>query len=195
MRLGSVETLTGLLVLTGFLQVIVLLMQWSLINRQDKHFRTSERAWILAQLGWYSDRPHEVAVSTKKGGLTEDLTEECTQLNVKLTCRNAGKSPAWIRNVYGYVEITARRSSLRVPGKGDLVDFGPMEPLGAGKERSRVLELKCGSQRKADEFLSLFVIVEYRDIFDKKRETFLGYTMDSTGIYRQTALADRNRNT
>src|ERR1700674_1889744 len=183
---GEIATFTGLLVLVG-------LLQWWLIRRQDEHFRVTERAWILAELGWYKDRGkgNVIMLTTKK----DDLVEEITDINVKLTCRNEGRSPAWIDEVHGCVEIVTRGSAIRIPEKKNLRTFGPIEPLGANKERSRVLEMQCAGHGKENEFMSVYVIVEYRDIFSKKRETFLGYTIDSDGgIYRQLALPERNRN-
>jgi hypothetical protein len=176
---------TGFLVLVGFLQ-------WWLIRRQDKHFRTSERAWILADLGWYPGHGHVQTDISKSGG----VNGEYTNVNAKLTCRNEGRSPAWIDEIRGYVEIITSASAIGSPDNKKLRPLGTMEPLGAGKEQSRVLQMQCSWKVKENELLSVYVIVEYHDIFGKKRETFLGYSILSDGgIYRQLAIPERNRNT
>ena len=184
---------TGLLVLVGFLQVVVLFVQWRLIRRQDEHFTKSERAWILAELGWYEGGLHITGNTLQVDG----LTTESTNVNIKLTCRNEGRSPAWIENIRGRIEIFSKFPISEAPKGSDLAFLGPMEPLGAGKERSRVLQFICSGHAKKGEHFSVYVLVEYRDIFGIRRETTLGYSVvpDGIGIYRQEALPERNRNT
>jgi hypothetical protein len=179
-----IEIFTGLLVLVGFLQ-------WLLIRRQDKHFRISERAWILADLSWYPGQLHVVEGTSQTG----DVREEHTVVSVKLTCKNEGRSPAWIDEIRACVEIVTRGSALRIPERNRLSTFGPIEPLGADKEQSRLLQMQCRGHGKESEFLSVYVIVEYRDIFGIKRETFLGYGVEGANLCRQLALPERNRNT
>ena len=115
----------------------------------------------------------------------------------KLTCRNEGRSPAWIENIRGRIEIFSKFPISEAPKGSDLAFLGPMEPLGAGKERSRVLQFICSGHAKKGEHFSVYVLVEYRDIFGIRRETTLGYSVvpDGIGIYRQEALPERNRNT
>ena len=91
------EVFTGLLVVVGFLQ-------WWLIRRQDKHFRISERAWILADLSWYPGQLNVCLGTTQRG----ELIEEHTDVSVKLTCKNEGRSPAWVDEVHGCVEIVTK---------------------------------------------------------------------------------------
>jgi hypothetical protein len=181
-----------LLFVVGLLQALVLLMQWWLVRRQDQHFRNSERAWIMTELGWYEEETLRVAESS---GVVDNVNQDSTQANVKLTCRNDGRSPAWIENVRGRMDI-ATRASIRDQEKHKLDSFGPMEPLGAGKEKSRILELWCPGHARDDEFLNVYVVVEYRDIFGIKRETFLGYSIGIKGSMNpQNAFPMRNRNT
>jgi hypothetical protein len=71
-----------------------------------------------------------------------------------------------------------------------------MEPLGADKEQFRLLQMQCDGHQKENEFLSVYVVVEYHDIFGTKRETSLGYSIHANSdIYRHFALSRRNRNT
>ena len=184
---------TALLVVVGFFQFVVLFMQWRLIRRQDEHFTKSERAWILAELGWYEGGLHV----TENTSLVDDLTTNSTNVNVKLTCRNEGRSPAWIDSIHGQIQIFAKRSTLEIPKRADLDSLGAMEPLGAGKERARILQFSCSGRVKKGEYFSVYVLLEYHDIFGIKRETTLGYSIDphGMGIYRQEALPERNQNT
>jgi hypothetical protein len=146
----------------------------------------AERAWILAELGWY-DEPAGRVGADEFG---------CTTINIKLTCKNEGRSPAWIDHVYGRVDIASSRSDIREYSKQECGNFGSMEPVGAGAEKCRCLDLHCDGSIKGEDFLSVFVIIEYHDIFGKQRETTIGHSIASTSnLYRQNGSPNRNLNT
>src|SRR5438067_1741496 len=125
------------------------------------------------------------------------VTVERVTANVKLICKNEGRSPAWVDNVYGHLEILPPGSMLGSPNRSDGRNFGPIGPLGVGKEQSRSLDLTCLGCIKRGELLSAYMVIEYHDIYGFKRETFLGYKIDpsSGGIDRQDDSPERNRNT
>lgn len=155
----------------------------------------TERAWVMAELGWPEKSVLHVVRSASKSE-AEGPVERVTT-SVELTCRNEGRSPAWIDNVYGHLEILPAGSPLGSPNRSDGQNFGPVGPVGAGKERSRGLDLTCSGSVKRGEFLSAYIVIAYRDIFGFKRETFLGYKIDPTsgGMDRQDEAPERNRNT
>ena len=189
----KIATFTGLLVVVGFLQAAVLVLQWLLVRRQDAHFRNSERAWIMAELGWYEKTLH-VTEGTYN---VEGESGTSTNVNVKLTCKNEGRSPAWIEHIKGGVEITSAAALKKapIPEVKALESFGRLDPLGAGAAASCSLQMECQGHRDKDEFLSVYVHIQYRDIFGIMRETTLGYSIDRNGgIYRQYAHPERNRN-
>ncbi len=152
----------------------------------------AERAWVMAELSWY-DKVHVVTGASQ---IRDEPRVETTHVKLKLTCRNEGRTPAWIDQVYGHLEIFGKAVKLGSVTKSECQTSGPMGPLGAGKEQSRVLEATCLGHPKSDEYLAIYTAIEYRDIFGLKRETVLGYSIDLHGeIYRQDALPERNRNT
>ena len=164
-----------------------------LTTKQVEYIVNTERAWVMGELGWYEKVGPNVKVSTATG-------EERTTAYIKLTCRNQGKSPAWIDHVYGALSIVHNRSTIEEMGADDRDNFGDngrIGPLGAGEERSTSVYLTCSGSTKDKEFLSAYVIVEYRDIFGIKRETFLGYSIipPDWSLGRQDGLPNRNRNT
>jgi hypothetical protein len=156
-------------------------------------FIHSERAWVMAELGWYEKGLHVVEGSSQNQA---EAQLEFTTVFVKLTCRNAGRSPAWIDNVFGRVD-RVNPTSLREDDRREnkLGNFGTMGPIGPGEEKSRSLELICYGHCKEGEFLSAYVVVEYRDIFGIKRTTTLGYSIRGVEMNRQDGLRDRNKNT
>jgi hypothetical protein len=170
------------------------LRQIDLAQKQIAASHNAERAWVMTELSWYEkDRLHIVSGTSAQHG--EDPVETTT-VDVKLTCRNEGRSPAWIDKIYGYSEIMTRVSELRTVAEHKSQSFGWMGPIAPGKFAERTLTLICPGHIHNTQMLSLYVVVDYRDIFDNKRMTSLGYTMDgSFELYRQEGLPERNRNT
>ncbi len=128
----------------------------------------AERAWVMAELGW-------------------------SEKSVLHVVQSASKSEA----EGGHLEILPAGSMLGSPNRSAGQNFGPIGPLGVGKEQSRSLDLTCLGCLKRGEFLSAYIAIEYHDIYGFKRETFLGYKIDpwSGGIDRQDDSPERNRNT
>lgn len=144
----------------------------------------AERAWILAQLESDTNLPGPICLTNHPPETTAVL---------KLICRNEGKSPAWIDNVYGRMDVVSSRTEIRDNyERHDCEDFGSMEPIGAAGVGSRSLELNAVGMVGEGSFLSTFVIVDYHDIFGKSRTTTLVGSF--TGAGRRTAIAPRSRN-
>lgn len=160
-----------------------------------------ERAWILAGISWYEKKGVNIAETTTRE--REGATEESTTIFLKLTCVNDGKSPAWIEQVYTHLEIITNEGDSFVDETGErdrqnLRINGRIGALGAGKDISTGIQLRCVGRRKNTDrdLLNAFVVIEYYDIFKIKRETTLGYSITFEGeIVRQDACRDRNRNT
>ena len=165
-------------VLTACL-VIVGALQWWLIESQDKHFTNSERAWLLADLGWYQKSLNLVNCTSSLNG----PVRETTQANISLNCRNEGKSPAWIDKVSARMQMV---SEVRLPSvaEGTLTHHGTMEPLGANQHGSYHLKLNCDGHRGQHDYLSVFVVVDYHDIFGIARKTTVGYCVNPAGGLR-----------
>ena len=155
----------------------------------------AERAWVMAELSAYGDSLRTLVGEGYETG--HGLYQSISVENVKLTLRNQGKTPAWIENVRAQVDIVDSTSVRNEPVLRGGTQ-GSMEPLGAGEERSRSLELVCDGRREGDQFLSIYVVITYRDIFGRSHETTLGYSVTSISngqLLRQQALPHRNRNT
>lgn len=154
----------------------------------------AERAWILAELSWYEGTSGRILVGDFREGEGPIFTS--TTANLKLTCRNEGKSPAWIDKVYGRIDIVSTRADIKDYDRQDCGNFGSMEPIGAAAEKSRSLSLVGDGRLGKEVFLSIYVIIDYHDIFGHLRETTLGYSLSFSGdLNRQDALPTHNRNT
>lgn len=158
---------------------------------QVRTSREIERAWVMTELRWNERALHVVnSRSTKRG---EEVVES-TQAYVKLICKNAGKSPGWIDHIFGHMEITAG-AITDGPPDGKLHSFGRLGPIGPDDERSCTVDLQCIGHHKEEGFLSIYIVVEYRDIFGKKRTTSLGYVVHGGELFRQDGLPKRQNST
>ena len=151
----------------------------------------AERAWVMADLDWWTGSSHVAELTSQNA---EGRTES-TVARLRVICKNEGKSPAWIDNVYGQMEILRSALGHEIPAQNEMQSFGPIGPLGAGKERPRAMNLTCSGHRGEGEFLSVYALVEYHDIFGMKRESHLGYVIYDDNVIRQEGLPERNRNT
>lgn len=178
-------------VIAGFTILLFVGVIW-----QIRTSRAIERAWILAELGWYKGGLH---ISTGSSAGMGIKPTSYTMLNIKLTCRNDGKSPTFIEHIFGRADRVQRvktEVSPEPPKISDLAGLGDLDPLGPGSERSRVLQMQCDGHMGKDDVISVHVLIIYRDIFGKQRTTSMGYTiMSADEIWRQAALPKRNINT
>src|SRR5258708_9654452 len=153
----------------------------------------AERAWIFAELGWYEGTLLRVVngAYTGEDGPVFDITA-----NLKLICKNEGRSPAWIDHVYARMDIVSAGSDIKDYDRKQCGNHRLIGPIGASGEDSRSLQLVCDGRFKEGDFLSIYVILEYHDIFETPRKTTRGYSLTSDGhLARQDGLPGRNRNT
>jgi hypothetical protein len=86
----------------------------------------AERAWVFAELGWY-DRGANIVENAVRG-------RESTSAFVRLTCRNEGKTPAWIDHVYSHVDIVSAVSVTGDPDRARAWESRPDRPTRCRKE-------------------------------------------------------------
>jgi hypothetical protein len=191
---SAAKTTDILLALFTFFLVVVGVLQYLLVRNQDKHFENSERAWLLARLDATEAKGGQIINSdSRQDGITTSQVEVC----LTLRCENQGKSPAWIDDIWGHLEIKTEHDGKDIPPpKGtELVVYGKMPPIGAGNVAERKLRLNANRTGMVGGY-SIFVLIEYHDIFHIKRQTTLGYIMDVDGrLMRPDAFSKRNRNT
>jgi hypothetical protein len=124
----------------------------------------------------------------------EEPQLKTTEVILALSCRNEGRSPAWVDKIEGYSEIVHGKLSLEPPAV-PMHRFPAIGPIAPGKSESRKLNLICSGHANATDSISIFVQVEYRDVFDQYRLTSCGYTVIADQLDRQENAPQRNRNT
>jgi hypothetical protein len=166
------------------------LQQIDLAQKQILASHNAERAWVMTELSWAENSYLHIAEtsSTESG--------DAVSLSLKLTCRNEGRSPAWVYAIYAHCRQMDSIKELPELTTADMQRQGITEPIGPGKTVGRNFILSCPGQLASKEFISVYVIVEYRDVFENTRMTSLGYVVAPGGnLYRQEGLPGRNKNT
>ena len=148
----------------------------------------AERAWIFAELGWNNGQSAIFLGSGEEG--------DSTYVSASITYKNEGRSPAWITTICSHMSIASGSLQTREYHRKECGCYGVVEPIGAASEISRSLDLVCAGHLKQNECLHIFLIIEYRDIFNKSRETRLAYGLTLGGhLIRQNNLPGHNPNT
>src|SRR5690242_681589 len=98
----DIARFTEALVVVGFLQFLILSVQWWTLWRQSIFFRNSERAWISVELDWdkkkWADGKFHMLLGS--GTMGDDTVFEAI-----VVCKNEGKSPAWIEEKRARFEL------------------------------------------------------------------------------------------
>jgi hypothetical protein len=152
----------------------------------------SDRAWILADLGWHQGCPPNYQMCS---GL--DANGEwghSIAANIRLDCKNEGRCPAWIESIQARMEIATDAS--RLAKNGELQSFDVLPPMGVGVERSAPLDLTCpGKTIDLGKAAYILVVIKYWDGFGVKGITSVGYRLSSGGTLSRDGIPSRNYNT
>jgi hypothetical protein len=151
----------------------------------------TERAWIMAELDSHSYAGPVLGASQDpvKGAV------QTTNVGIQLKCKNEGRTPGWIYEIRGHMEIVSTDKVLTEPPENLEGINGFVGPIGSGGKIEGYVEFNCLGHLRRPQYLSLYVVVRYHDIFSKKRETHVSYVIDTNNdIYRQDALTERNKN-
>jgi hypothetical protein len=172
------------------------LAQLNVSQAQADALINSERAWIMADVEWdsskWADRKPHVLEGSGTGGDT-------TGIYVVLTCRNEGRSPAWIeekRARFQIVDVLPDEPDLT---SAEFIQAGP-EPIGIGKALPHTNHISWQAIGAGHEGLGkmmvVYGVVKYRDIFNKHRETTFGYRITpSRELVRLEGSREYNRHT
>jgi len=192
---------------------LVLIFAWDRIDSRKQHRETlaqlnvsqaqadalinSERAWVMADVEWdtskWSDRGKgHVIEGSGTGGDT-------TGIYVVLTCRNEGRSPAWIEEKRARFQIVDALPDNPDLTSAEFIQVEP-EPIGIGKALPHTNHISWQAIGTGHETLGkmmvVYGIVKYRDIFDKLRETTFGYRITpSSELVRLEGKREYNKHT
>jgi hypothetical protein len=154
----------------------------------------AERAWIMAELSWNPHEKPRTILGSSSQGTGEPVLS--TTVGIQLKCMNEGRTPGWIYEIYGHMEIiSAETASITEPPENLEGISGFVGAIGSDGRRESNVEFSCPGHLKSPQLLSLYVVVRYQDIFGTKHETRIAYVIDGrNNIYLQDALTERNKN-
>jgi hypothetical protein len=152
----------------------------------------SERAWIMVDI----DPVPGLGGGRMLGGMENETHTQVTSAQFRITCRNEGKTPAW---------ITEKRACLKImngspPVNPDLnstkvIQYEP-EPLAVGKETRRDGSLTYEGWENLGQITIIYGVIKYRDVFADSRSTVFGYVLTVDNRFeRLTGLPEYNKNT
>jgi len=148
----------------------------------------------MAELVWQSHKKPPLILGATQGSGAALLS---TNVGLQLKLKNEGRTPGWIYEIRGHMEIISAESGLtntEPPGNLEEIN-GFVGPIGSGGVSEGYVEFSCPGHLQRPQFLSLYVVIKYHDIFSKSHETRVSYAIDSNNqIYRQDALTERNKN-
>jgi hypothetical protein len=187
---------------------LVLIFVWDRIDSRQQHKETlaqlsvsqgqanalinSERAWVMVDVEWdthkWADREAHVLEGSGTGGDT-------TGIYVVLTCRNEGRSPAWIEEKRARFQIVDALPDTPDLTSAEFVHARP-EPIGVGKANKIPWQATATGHESPGKMMVVYGVVKYRDIFDKFRETTFGYRITpSRELVRLEGKRDYNKHT
>ena len=165
---------------------------------QVRTSRAIERAWVMAEVEhdfdkWRDKKPHVLENSGTEG--------DSTAIYAVLTCRNAGRTPAWIEETVAKFELTSGLPEEPNFEGAEYVQAGTI-PLGMGDgdafphtQRIPWVPIAEGHQTLG-QLAVIYGRVTYRDIFNKKRITTFCYKIRPHGrLERLEGRPKYNHNT
>jgi hypothetical protein len=190
------------LVVVGFIQAAILAGTIYAIIHQTNVNRNTVRAWVMVEVAhdaakWAGPKNEKVHMLEGSGS-----SGDSTAFYAVLTCRNEGKSPAWIYERRAKFEIVS--AALPLKPKFDSAEFVEVEPtpLGTGQALTHTDNLEWLAQAREHiqqgQMAVVYGIVKYRDIFGARRQTTFGYRITPSNALRRLEgeqYGEYNKNT
>lgn len=160
-----------------------------IVRRQSQSVINVERAWLMVQIRM------PASVTAGMGALVQEIGVVTNQQNPESDrhtlvallgeATNQGKTPAWIFEWKVWCDF---QNLGECPVKPDysrpyiFKDKG-LRPVPVGAESFRAINLKLRGTRGEDQFIRIYGMVRYLDIFGKKRASHFGW-----GIWERKQL-------
>ncbi len=187
---------------------LVLIFVWDRIDSRQQHRETlaqlsvsqaqanalinSERAWVMVDVKWDTDKWADSKAHVVEGSGTGGDT---TGIYVALSCRNEGRSPAWIEEERARFQIVDALPDTPDLTSAEFVHAVP-EPIGVGKANQISWPATATGHESLGKMMVVYGVVKYRDIFDKPRETTFAYRITpSTELVRLEGKREYNKHT
>lgn len=178
---------TGLLVIVGGFQIGFL---WSAVKAANANaiaLINGERAWVMANIKWPTDRMRQININSDKTGL-----------DMFLTFQNDGGTPVWITEKFcrlAIVDLIPEQPNFADVGDGDFIDVSP-EPLSVNGSSEVRMTLLCLGKSGWERATVIYGFIKYRDVFSPSRETRFGFVVGPDNeLTRIAGRPEYNKNT
>ena len=163
------------------------------IRVQTQALINAERSWVMVKV-----EPVPGAGPIWDG---ETITREVrdvwagnTTYAARITCKNDGKTPAWITEKHACIDIVDSVPEIPAWERTNPIQIEP-EPLSVGETgRPKDEPLTCKRARGQGKTLILYGIVKYRDPFGDNRTTSFGYKVRDDGVLERLPYPKYNEN-
>jgi hypothetical protein len=167
------------------------------INKQTAAHVASESPWIMVDIE-YSPGMHGPFLGTSSGKDIDGIQHH-TDFMLRFVCSNHGKTPALITEKAAKLVMFPKG---KLPNNPDLSSLeildNRVEPLAAREKSTRQNDqyLSVPGYRGLDQWIVLYGVVKFRDIFGRDRQTTFGYEVTlGDKIDRLPGYAKYNENT
>jgi hypothetical protein len=196
--LWDVTWATWALVVVGVVGTVAALLTLGTINDQTKAVRASTDALINSERAWIVV---EVEPLAGLGGIHEgeelihDIITRTTSYTVTITCRNDGKTTAWITEKRVCIDVVDSLPAMPNWESVDIIDTEP-EPVSAKVSTSKEASLQCEKARDFGAMVVIYGLIRYRDFFAPERSTSFAYKVRIDGeLERLAGYSKYNENT
>jgi hypothetical protein len=174
---------------TCVIAVFTAFLFWAVL-RQIQTSRAIERAWIVMNVDWNRTGtvPRIQRIHIKQVSPSDRI-----YVALSLTCQNSGRSIARIHRVWAKA-LLLKGAPKHTPEKSSLSDHGTMQPIAPNDSATRSLQVSCDGVQAEDEYIYVYVALEYGDVFGRMQETSgLWYVISDEQLEYVGRLDDHDR--
>jgi hypothetical protein len=209
-RLFSPENLPSIvLAIAGISGIVVAIRTLNVIKRQTDAAESAanaaklnaealinaERVWIMIELQPVPGMGGVMDVEEVAKHIV-DVISHTTSFNVRLICKNDGRTPAWITEKRACIDVVDSLPDTPNWDAVGIIQTEP-EPLAVGEVGEPTdKSLTCNKARDPGKITVVYGIVRYRDVFAPDRATTFAYTIRVDGrLERLAGYPEYNKNT
>jgi len=163
------------------------------IREQTGALINSERAWIMVDVDRVPGMGGVMDGHGSEMGVGPVMTES-TGFRARITCRNDGKTPAWITEKRAGLDILDSIPESPDWSRTTQIQVAP-EPISVGQASEPHDETLFSKRGRAlGKITILYGIVKYRDPFGANRSTSFGYRVQDDGSLERLPNSKYNEN-
>jgi hypothetical protein len=165
-----ISFITTVYVIIAFFTFMAIRRQAHIAQQGADALIASERAWVTVTVDW--SQGHEGIFHM---GPTPDR-EKSEHVEANISCKNDGRTPAWIIEVRACLKIFDSRPAKPPLEYTEAIKHGIVS-LGAGQEKSCDASLSCEGRQTLENHVIIYGVVRYRGISNVVGESLFAYSI------------------